>query len=186
MRTLQRRAVGWLPSRDKRWLLSGLNWKTQWPCLHIFNVASLLDLPSRPCGAQTPHVSAICAWHRRAIRGHVRETVHGRHGEAFLRLSAIRHNLRASSSTSRHGILHGAIVLRKQLCLRDAVRIGILAPLRSARRPWHTSAGVARHGHDRSTPCIGAPISRQTLSHATKASEAPHRWSLSGASVGLW
>jgi hypothetical protein len=38
MRTLQRRAVGWLPSRDKRWLLSGLNWKTQWPCVrHNFD-----------------------------------------------------------------------------------------------------------------------------------------------------
>jgi hypothetical protein len=28
-------------------------------------------------------------------------------------------------------------------------------------------------------------VSRETLSHATKASEAPHRWSLSGASVVL-
>src|SRR5215468_11206094 len=34
MRTLQRRAVGWLPSRYKRWLLSGLNWKTKWPWGH--------------------------------------------------------------------------------------------------------------------------------------------------------
>ena len=58
--------------------------------------------------------------------------MHGRHGEAFLRVSAIRHNLRAGSSTSRYGISHGDIVLRKQRCLRDAVRIGILAPLRSA------------------------------------------------------
>src|SRR5207253_4480538 len=31
MRTLRRRAVGWLPSRYKRWLSSGLNWKTKWP-----------------------------------------------------------------------------------------------------------------------------------------------------------
>src|SRR5262249_33790356 len=53
------------------------------------------------------------------------------------------------------------------------------------RRPWHTSSGVDRHGHDRSTPCIDAPISRQTLSHATKKSDAPHRWSSSGASVVL-
>src|SRR6266446_5851993 len=87
---------------------------------------------SRQCGAQTPRVPAIRAWHRHAVRGHVRETVHGRHGEAVLRLFAIRHNLRVGSFTSRHGILHGDIVLRKQLCLRDAVRIGILAPLRSA------------------------------------------------------
>src|SRR2546428_8433293 len=87
---------------------------------------------SRQCGAQTPRVPAIRAWQRHAVRGHVRETVHGRHGEAFLRVSAIRHNLRAGSSTSRHGILHGEIVLGKELCLRDAVQIGILAPLRSA------------------------------------------------------
>src|SRR5262249_42716830 len=77
-------------------------------------------------------VPAIGAWHRHAVRGHVRETVHGRHGEAVLRLFAIRHNLGAGSFTSRHGIVNGDIVLRKQLCLRDAVRVGILAPLRSA------------------------------------------------------
>ena len=53
------------------------------------------------------------------------------------------------------------------------------------RRPWHTSSRVARHCRDHSTPCIGVPMSRQALSHATKASVAPHRWSLSGASVGL-
>jgi hypothetical protein len=29
MRTLRRRAVGWLLSRYKRWLSSGLNWKTE-------------------------------------------------------------------------------------------------------------------------------------------------------------
>ncbi len=29
MRTLRRRAVGWLPSRYKRWRLLGLNWKTK-------------------------------------------------------------------------------------------------------------------------------------------------------------
>src|SRR6266571_756286 len=100
--------------------------------LQFFNVASLLDLLSRQCGEQTPRVPAIHAWHRHAVRGHVRETVHGRHGEAFLRLSTIRNNLRAGSSTSRQGILHGDIVLGKDLCLRDTVRIGILAPLRSA------------------------------------------------------
>src|SRR6266849_7882186 len=74
----------------------------------------------------------VCLPSTHAVRGHVRETVHGRHGEAFLRLSAIRNNLRAGSSTSRQGILNGDIVLGKDLCLRDAVRIGILAPLRSA------------------------------------------------------
>jgi hypothetical protein len=47
-------------------------------------------------------------------------------------LSAIRNNRRAGSSTSRQGIVNGDIVLGKDLCLRDAVRIGILAPLRSA------------------------------------------------------
>ena len=42
MRTLQRRAVGWLPSRDKRWLLSGLNWKTKWPCPDLVSLDTRL------------------------------------------------------------------------------------------------------------------------------------------------
>src|SRR5262245_14195540 len=38
IRTLQQHAVGWLPSRYRRWRSSGLKWKTKWPCLDTFVV----------------------------------------------------------------------------------------------------------------------------------------------------
>jgi hypothetical protein len=87
---------------------------------------------SRQCCEQTQRVPAIREWNRNSVRGNVRETVNGIHGEAFLRLFAIRNNLGAGSFTSRNGILNGEIVPAKAALLARCVRIGILAPLRSA------------------------------------------------------
>src|SRR5919205_470343 len=38
IRTLQQHAVGWLPSRDRRWRSSGLQWKTKrpWPTTAVW------------------------------------------------------------------------------------------------------------------------------------------------------
>ena len=51
IRTLRLLAVGWLPSRYRRWRSSGSNWKTKWPCqacstLLLFTVM-LVDLEDR-------------------------------------------------------------------------------------------------------------------------------------------
>ena len=37
IRTLQQHAVGWLPSRYRRWRSSGLKWKTKWPWKDVYN-----------------------------------------------------------------------------------------------------------------------------------------------------
>src|SRR4029453_6804791 len=45
IRTLQQHAVGWLPSRYRRWRSSGLKWKTKWPWLNglLLDIGQQID-----------------------------------------------------------------------------------------------------------------------------------------------
>src|SRR4029450_11987192 len=47
IRTWQQRAVGWLPSRYRRWRSSGLKWKTKWPWLNglLLDIGQQIEYP---------------------------------------------------------------------------------------------------------------------------------------------